>query len=184
MNDADYAAGATTEELKSVTRRSFLGVLLGFGTVVVGAALSVPLIRFALHPLLTRTTEIGWSDVGKMDEFASLSAPMKKLITVEQRDGWRKIVSEKAIYILPMKDGVLRVLSPVCPHLGCSIPWIEAKQQFICPCHTAVFAVDGARISGPAPRSMDNLESKVEGGVLKVRYQYFRQLISKKEVLA
>jgi len=79
MNDADYAAGATTEELKSITRRSFLGVLLGFGTVVVGAALSVPLIRFALHPLLTRTTEIGWSDVGKMDEFASLSAPMKKI---------------------------------------------------------------------------------------------------------
>jgi menaquinol-cytochrome c reductase iron-sulfur subunit len=169
---------------ESLSRRSFLGVLLGFGTVVMGAALAVPLIRFALHPLLTKTTEIGWSDVGKMDEFASLSAPMKKLITVEQRDGWRKIVSEKAIYILPMKDGVLRVLSPVCPHLGCSIPWIEAKQQFICPCHTAVFALDGARISGPAPRSMDDLESKVDNGMLKVRYQYFRQLISKKEVLA
>jgi len=184
MNDPDYATGTTTGEAESITRRSFLGVLLGFGTVVMGAALSVPLIRFALHPLLTKTTEIGWSDVGKMDEFASLSAPMKKLITVEQRDGWRKIVSEKAIYILPMKDGVLRVLSPICPHLGCSIPWIEAKQQFICPCHTAVFARDGARISGPAPRPMDDLESKVDNGMLKVRYQYFRQLISKKEVLA
>jgi len=176
--------GENVAEDESLTRRSFLGVLLGFGTVVVGAALSVPLIRFALHPLLTTTTEIGWSDVGKMDEFASLSAPMKKLITVEQRDGWRKIVSEKAIYILPMKDGALRVLSPICPHLGCSIPWIESKQQFICPCHTAVFALDGARISGPAPRSMDDLESKIDNGMLKVRYQYFRQLISKKEVLA
>jgi len=176
--------GENVAEDDSITRRSFLGVLLGFGTVVIGAALSVPLIRFALHPLLTTTTEIGWSDVGKMDEFASLSAPMKKLITVEQRDGWRKIVSEKAIYILPMKDGALRVLSPICPHLGCSIPWIESKQQFICPCHTAVFALDGARISGPAPRSMDDLESKIDNGMLKVRYQYFRQLISKKEVLA
>jgi menaquinol-cytochrome c reductase iron-sulfur subunit len=168
----------------SLTRRSFLGVLLGFGTVVMGAALSVPLIRFALHPLLTTTTEIGWSDVGKIDEFASLRAPMKKLITVEQRDGWRKIVSEKAIYVLPTKDGMFRVLSPICPHLGCSIPWIEAKQQFICPCHTAVFSLGGTRISGPAPRSMDDLESKIEDGILKVRYQYFRQLISKKEVLA
>jgi menaquinol-cytochrome c reductase iron-sulfur subunit len=176
--------GETAIDDESLSRRSFLGVLLGFGTVVVGAALSVPLIRFALHPLLTTTTEIGWSDVGKMDEFASLSAPMKKLITVEQRDGWRRIVSEKAIYILPMKDGVLRVLSPICPHLGCSIPWIEAKQQFICPCHTAVFALDGGRISGPAPRAMDDLESKIDNGMLKVRYQYFRQLISKKEVLA
>ncbi len=183
-NEGAIVRGENAVETESLTRRSFLGVLLGFGTVVMGAALSVPLIRFALHPLLAKTTEIGWSDVGKIDEFASLREPMKKLITVEQRDGWRKIVSEKAIYVLPMKDGALRVLSPICPHLGCSIPWIEAKQQFICPCHTAVFALDGARISGPAPRAMDDLESKIDNGMLKVRYQYFRQLISKKEVLA
>jgi menaquinol-cytochrome c reductase iron-sulfur subunit len=173
-----------SDQVETLTRRSFLGVLIGFGSVVVGTALSVPLIRFALHPLLTTTTEIGWSDVGKIDEFASLTAPVKKLITVEQRDGWRKIVSEKAIYVLPTKDGSVRVLSPICPHLGCSIPWIEAKQQFVCPCHTAIFALDGARVSGPAPRSMDDLESKIDNGMLKVRYQYFRQLISKKEVLA
>lgn len=178
------AADQRPAEIEALTRRSFLGVLLGFGTVVVGAALSVPLIRFALHPLLTKTTETGWSNVGKIDEFASLAAPAKKLITVEQRDGWRKIISEKAIYVLPMKDGGLRVLSPICPHLGCSIPWIEAKQQFVCPCHTAVFALSGAHISGPAPRAMDALESKIDNGMLKVRYQYFRQLISKKEVLA
>jgi menaquinol-cytochrome c reductase iron-sulfur subunit len=168
---------------ESLTRRSFLGVLLGFGTVVVGAALSVPLIRFALHPLLSRTTEIVWSDVGKIDEFSSLTAPVKKLITVEQIDGWRKIVSEKAVYVLLTKDRQVRVLSPICPHLGCSIPWNEAKHQFICPCHVAVFAIDGAKISGPAPRSMDDLESKVEDGMLKVRYEYFRQLIPTKEAL-
>src|SRR6266496_4559081 len=109
MNDADYSGSAVKfAKDEPVSRRSFLGVLLGFGTVVMGAALSVPLIRFALHPLLAKTTEIGWSDVGKIDEFASLREPMKKLITVEQRDGWRKIVSEKAIYVLPMKNGALR----------------------------------------------------------------------------
>jgi menaquinol-cytochrome c reductase iron-sulfur subunit len=177
-------AGQAPVEVEPISRRSFLGVLLGFGAVVVGAALSVPLLRFALHPLLTKTTEIGWSDIGKVEEFASLTAPMKKLITVDQRDGWRKIVSEKAIYVLPVKHGTVRILSPICPHLGCSIPWIEAKQQFVCPCHTAIFTLDGARVSGPAPRSMDDLESKVENGVLKVRYQYFRQLIPTKEVLA
>jgi menaquinol-cytochrome c reductase iron-sulfur subunit len=177
-------AGRNPGEVESISRRSFLGVLLGFGAVVVGAALSVPLLRFALHPLLTKTTEIGWSDIGKVEEFASLTAPLKKLITVDQRDGWRKIVSEKAIYILPKKDGLLRVLSPICPHLGCSIPWIEAKQQFVCPCHTAIFTLDGSRVSGPAPRSMDDLESRIENGMLKVRYQYFRQLIPTKEVLA
>ncbi len=186
MNEAhdEMTTSTAQAEPESISRRSFLGVLLGFGTVVVGAALSVPVIRFALHPLLTATTKTDWSDIGKVDEFASLTAPVKKLITVEQRDGWRKIVSEKAIYILPMKDGAARILSPICPHLGCSIPWSDAKQEFVCPCHGAVFAKDGSRISGPSPRSMDDLESRIDNGVLQVRYQYFRQLIATKEVLA
>jgi quinol---cytochrome c reductase iron-sulfur subunit, bacillus type len=183
MSEGEHAP-AITRDKDSVTRRSFLGVLLGFGAVVMGAALSVPLIRFALHPLLTKTTEIGWSEIGKVDEFASLTAPAKRLIKVEQRDAWRKIISEKAIYVLPPNKGTVRILSPICPHLGCSIPWNESKQEFICPCHVAVFAMDGTKISGPAPRSMDDLESKVEDGILKVRYQYFRQLIPTKEALS
>src|SRR5207237_9444284 len=110
MSEAGDAPTISREE-DSVSRRSFLGVLLGFGTVVMGAALSVPLIRFALHPLLTKTTEIGWSDVGKIDEFASLTAPAKRIIKVEQRDAWRQIISEKPVYIVPGKNGSVRVLS-------------------------------------------------------------------------
>ena len=75
-------------------RRSFFAVLLGAGATGVGALLAVPLVRFVLHPLLRVTTPAAWSDVGKVEEFASVALPVKKLITVEQRDGWRKIVSE------------------------------------------------------------------------------------------
>jgi len=178
------AGRESTAPVDSVSRRSFLTVLLGFVSVVMGAALSVPLIRFALHPLVATTTKIGWSDVGKLDEFTSLTAPVKKLIKIDQRDAWRRIVSEKPVYVLPPKDGVVRVLSPICPHLGCSIPWNEDKQEFICPCHTAIFAKDGSHISGPAPRAMDDLETKVEDGMVKVHYQYFRQLIPQKEPLS
>ena len=71
-----------------------------------------------------------------------------------------KLFRKKPIYVLPMKDGRVQVLSPICPHLGCSIPWNESKHQFICPCHVAVFAQDGTKISGPPPRSMDVLESR------------------------
>src|SRR5437667_7072564 len=149
MSEAGDAPKISREE-GSWTRLSFLGVLLGFGTVVMGTALAVPLIRFALHPLLTKTTEIGWSDVGKIDEFASLTAPTKRLIRVEQRDAWRKIISEKPVYVVPANNGAVRVLSPVCPHLGCTVPWNEAKQEFICLCHLAVFAKDASRISVPS----------------------------------
>ncbi len=165
-------------------RRSFLGILIGLGSLGVGALLSAPLIRFALHPLISTTTETVWSHVGKVEEFLSNPAPIKRLISVEQRDGWRKMISEKAIYIIKTNNGQLRALSPVCPHLGCSVPWNESQQKFVCPCHVGVFAASGERLSGPAPRSLDELESKIEDGILKVRYQYFRQLVSSKEVLA
>lgn len=187
MDELTHSSGSgreSTAPADSVSRRSFLTVLFGFGSIVMGAALSVPLIRFALHPLVATTTKIGWSDVGKLDEFTSLTAPVRKLIKIEQRDAWRRIVSEKPVYVMPPKDGVVRVLSPICPHLGCSVPWNEEKQEFICPCHAAVFDKNGARISGPAPRSMDDLEARIENGMVQVHYQYFRQLIPQKEALS
>src|SRR5579864_5296539 len=164
-------------------RRSFLAGLLAVGTASVGTLLSVPLVRFVLYPVLRTTTDIKWSDIGSASEFSS-ATPVKKLITVEQRDGWRKMSSEKAVYVVADSAGKLRVLSPICPHLGCSVGWNESRSQFVCPCHGGVFAATGARVSGPPPRSLDELESKVEDGTLKVRYQYFRQLVNTKEVLS
>ncbi len=165
-------------------RRSFLGALVAIGTSGIGLLLSVPLGRFALHPLWRATTEVLRSDVGTAGEFADITTPVKALITVEQRDGWRKVLSTKPVYVARGDDGRLRVLSSVCPHLGCTIMWSEPRGQFVCPCHNGVFAADGTLVSGPPPRGMDELDSTIEQGVLKVRYQYFRQLVPTKEVIA
>jgi quinol---cytochrome c reductase iron-sulfur subunit, bacillus type len=188
-NSAGSSAGipsteAGSRQLASPARRSFLGVLLAAGTASVGALLAVPLIRFVLHPLLRVTTPLSWSEVGDANEFAAATAPVKKLITVEQRDGWRKIVSEKAVYVIKQADGQLAVLSSICPHLGCSVAWRTENNEFLCPCHGGLFAGDGKLLGGPPPRGMDRLESKIEEGMLKVHYQYFRQLVPDKEVIA
>ena len=166
------------------TRRSFLGALIAVGTATVGALLAIPLARLTLDPLWRTTTRILWSDAGPAKDFAAITGPMKVQIAIEQRDGWRKVLSEKAVYVVRGGNGQPRVLSAVCPHLGCSIGWNDDKRQFICPCHNGVFAADGTLISGPPPRGMDELEAIVEDGRLKVRYQYFRQLVPTKEVLA
>jgi quinol---cytochrome c reductase iron-sulfur subunit, bacillus type len=77
----------------------------------------------------------------------------------------------------------LCILSSICPHLGCTVPWVSAKKEFVCPCHGAVFAPDGNRVSGPALRGMDSLETTTKDGQLLVTFQYFRQLVSDKEVM-
>ena len=103
------------------SRRSFLGLLLGAGAAGIGALLSVPLFRFILHPLLTAASSSSWKEVGSVEDLTSVTSPVKKLVKIEQRDGWRKIVSEKAVYECNDATGRLCAFSSVCPHLGCSI---------------------------------------------------------------
>jgi menaquinol-cytochrome c reductase iron-sulfur subunit len=145
--------------------------------------LSVPLVRFALFPLLRRTTEVKNSPVGELSGFASLTEPVMRTIQIEQVDGWRKAVSEKAVYVTKDSKGQLQVLTSICPHLGCTVPWNKERNQFVCPCHGATFSPDGTRVSGPSLRGMDTLETSIENGQLRVRFQYFRQLVSDKEVI-
>jgi menaquinol-cytochrome c reductase iron-sulfur subunit len=164
-------------------RRSFLGALLSLGSLSVGLLLSVPLIRFALFPLLRRTTEIKESPLGPLTDFSSLGVPVARTIQIEQVDGWRKAVSENTVYVTRDTRGQLQVLSSICPHLGCTVPWVSGKNEFVCPCHGATYSPDGSRISGPSLRGMDTLETVVQNGQLMVRFQSFRQLVADKEVL-
>lgn len=168
---------------QSEKRRSFLGWLLALGSFCIGGLLSVPLIRFTIFPLLRRTTEPKNSVVGQLSDFASLAEPVSRTIQIEQIDGWRKTVSEKTVYVTRSDTGKLIVLSAICPHLGCTVPWSADKKAFACPCHGAVFSADGTRVSGPALRGMDALETTVQDGQLAVRFQYFRQLVADKEVV-
>lgn len=164
-------------------RRSFLGALLALGSACVGALLSVPLVRFAIFPLIRETTDTKWAPLGGTNEFSALSNPVVRTIQIERVDGWRRATSEKAVYVTKDPQGQVRVLSSVCPHLGCTVPWNLEKKQFVCPCHTAIFSPDGARIGGPALRGMDTLETRIEDGQLQVRFEYFRQLVATKEVI-
>jgi menaquinol-cytochrome c reductase iron-sulfur subunit len=182
-NSEGMTQNSTTAERSPQNRRSFLGALLAVGSVFVGALLSVPLIRFAIFPLIRRTTDLKSSPVGPLSEFSSLTEPAMRTIEIEQIDGWRKTVSEKAVYITKDEQGHLCVLTSISPHLGCTVPWNKEKKQFICPCHGGTFSADGSRVSGPSQRGMDTLETSVQDGQLLVRFQYFRQLVSDKEVV-
>ncbi|HSY33379.1 MAG TPA: ubiquinol-cytochrome c reductase iron-sulfur subunit [Verrucomicrobiae bacterium] len=182
-NSEGVPQNSTTADRSPQSRRSFLGALVALGSVFVGALLSVPLIRFAIFPLIRRTTDLKNSPVGSMSEFSSLTEPAMRTIQIEQIDGWRKTVSEKIVYITKDQRDQLSVLTSICPHLGCTVPWNKEKKQFICPCHGGTFSADGSRVSGPSQRGMDTLETYVEDGQLLVRFQYFRQLVSDKEIV-
>jgi Rieske Fe-S protein len=52
------------------------------------------------------------------------------------------------------KGGALKVLSPICTHLGCVVQFNEAETTWDCPCHGSRFDLDGRVINGPAVHAL------------------------------
>lgn len=88
-------------------------------------------------------------------------------------------VTQGKFYVVHTPDGVLANYWR-CVHLGCTVPWKPAEHRFHCPCHGSIYAYDGQRIAGPAPRSMDyfpvtvkpNGDLVVDTGTIKQRALY------------
>lgn len=181
-----YVATEQNQEIrpKPVARRSFLAAMFAVSGTIVSALLAFPLLRFITYPLRKSDTDTSWSILGPIGDFSSLTAPVAKTITLERRDAWETTSSQTSVYVLPPSNGQFHILSTICPHLGCVVRWVDAQDKFVCPCHGGVFTPTGELVSGPPPRSMDTLESRVESGMLQVRYQYFRQDVRNKEIVA
>lgn len=65
-------------------------------------------------------------------------------------------------YIINNEDGALAVYWK-CTHLGCTVPWNEGQDLWVCPCHGSVYNRFAERIAGPAPRPLDLMPLRVEG---------------------
>ncbi len=64
--------------------------------------------------------------------------------------------------ILVNSDKGLKALSTTCTHLGCQTYWEPKNTRFFCPCHEAVFDVEGKVVSGPPPRPLDTFDVEVD----------------------
>jgi cytochrome b6-f complex iron-sulfur subunit len=58
----------------------------------------------------------------------------------------------------------LIALAPVCTHAGCIPKYAGAAQKFICPCHNARFANDGAVTNGPARTPLSRYAITLKNG--------------------
>ncbi|MBI3098592.1 MAG: Rieske (2Fe-2S) protein [Planctomycetes bacterium] len=77
------------------------------------------------------------------------------------------------VYVVRGPAGIY-AMSSVCTHLGCIIQHRRAagqKEGFFCPCHGSAFDLEGKVVGGPAPRPLDRLDVKIEGGKLVVDTQ-------------
>ena len=168
-------------KMETSQRRTFLGVVSGLIAAGIGAVLTTTIGRYALGPALSAAADdTKWIDVGALTGIEE-GKLVKKNVVVTQDAGWGRFESQRSVWLVRKGESV-QLFSAVCPHLGCSVN--AQAEKFVCACHGSYWDGNGKRTAGPAPRDLDALEHRVEGGVLQVRYQSFRQGIEKKEVMA
>jgi Rieske Fe-S protein len=168
----------STEQPISNDRRSFLAILTGLIGVGITSFLGVTLGRYSIAPALAAANVSDWVDAGPLRAIPE-DKPKNLKVLVSQNAGWGNFTSEQSVWVT-RKGEQLAVFTSVCPHLGCTIN--ENLNGFGCACHNSAWTRDGEKSGGPAPRGMDRLEHKVEDGILKVKYQTFKQGLTEKVI--
>ena len=60
---------------------------------------------------------------------------------------------DKRLFLVREKN-VIKAVSAVCTHIGCTVRWVPERNRWECPCHGSVFSEDGQVIAGPARRAL------------------------------
>lgn len=129
-----------------LSRRNFLGISFFGALAVLFGEAGVALLNF-LRPVPSSTFG-GLVYAGKVEEFA--------INSVSHIQGAR-------CYISRLDNGMI-ALWQKCTHLGCAVPWVEAENQFHCPCHGSLFDNVGVVKGGPAPRPLDTFAITIKNG--------------------
>lgn len=153
---------------REMSRRQFLSYTLGGTGGFLAAGLTIPMIRFAVDPMLQPKNKADWIKV--VEEGQVTAEPKSFKFQVHQVDGWYESDPELEAWIAKDESGKVFALNPTCKHLGCTVNWNsnpEFKDQYFCPCHGAHYTKDGKNLA-VAPAPLDEYEVKVENGFVYV----------------
>lgn len=145
-------------------RREFLNASILGLSLLIGASLFIPGATYFLSPAWKKEDE-DWIFLGNAEKIPS-GKPTKVEFIQRRKDGWMTIEEKRSAWVVTKNQKEFTVFDPHCTHLGCPYRWDEAKGEFLCPCHNAVFNMEGEVLSGPPPRPLDRYEVKMEAGKL------------------
>lgn len=145
-----------------MSRRQFLSYTLGGATAFMAAGVTLPMVRFAVDPILKKKS--GSTLIKVVEESKVTNEPQEFKFKIHQIDGWYVSDPEQTAWIRKDEQGKYYALSPVCKHLGCTIGWnTEKNNEYVCPCHGAHYTIEGKNLS-VAPKPLDEYELEVKEG--------------------
>lgn len=142
-------------------RRGFLTASIIGMMGAISAALGIPALGYLLVPGRDKR-EQKWVEAADLTKLM-VNQPEQVIFQRVRRDGWKLVTEKAAAWVVKTPEEKVVAFSPVCTHLGCAVSWNSGDKQFACPCHTSAFSPDGKVLSGPAPRSLDRFDVRVDG---------------------
>ncbi len=139
-------------DTSTISRRDFLKL----GGLAVGGLLTLEVGSIILRYVAPRQTEGEFGGIitaGAIDDFPPGSVTH---------------IPSGRFYLSRLPDGGFLALYQRCTHLGCTVPWNQDENKFICPCHNSQFTAEGELLNPPAPRPLDLFRVFFEEGLVKV----------------
>lgn len=151
------------------------------------AATLGPVLSAVVDPA-TKTTVSGTGRFVSVIDFDAVpedGSPVRVPVVVQApKDGWNLLPpTEVGSVWLHRNEGEVTAFSTICPHLGCAIDWEGETERYICPCHDTYFGKDGSVGTGPSPRPMDSLETRVVERRVEVKFEKFALNVREKRIV-
>ncbi len=112
------------------------------------------------------------SDAGSRPEGSGWTEfPLADFPSLAQAGGSAVLEDAEAlinVWVLHRADGSFAAVWRVCTHGACDVAPV-AGEQFECPCHGSIFAVDGRVLRGPATRGLRRFDAVRFGESLFLR---------------
>ncbi len=131
------------------TRRSVVRWLLGGGLMSSLAAFFYPVIRFMSPP--------------QVAEASVNEAVACKIQDLRPNSGRIVRFGSRPVLLIRSSETEWRALSAVCTHLNCTVQYREESRQIWCACHNGLYNLNGAVVSGPPPKPLEEYTVRLRG---------------------
>jgi Rieske Fe-S protein len=142
-------------------RRRFLSGTIAVIQGAIGATLAFLLGGAVVSPAFGRKRSTWWP-AAALDDLPD-NEPTPVAIRVTREDGYSQVVERQVVFLVKTGATDVTALSSTCTHLGCRVSWNADEQALKCPCHGGVFDRTGAVKSGPPPKPLARLATRVDG---------------------
>jgi menaquinol-cytochrome c reductase iron-sulfur subunit len=135
-----------------ITRTKFLSGVAVLTGAVMGAAILVPVVGFAVVDTV-QAEDWRWVDIGPLSDFPEDEVTS---IAVSGPDP----EADRRVFVRHRDQSIIAIWNR-CAHLGCPSSYSAGADGYTCPCHGGAYDSLGLVTAGPPPRPLDRFDVKI-----------------------